>query len=255
MERLGNLLFELASEDRLKILLKLQEKPLRLTQVSEKLGLTVQETSRHLSRLSEAKLITKDTESAYLLLPFGKDLLVLLPSVEVLSKYRDYFNSHNISQLPHEFISRIGELEACAFMDDIFATLHLADKVVAEAEEYVWIIGTQVLMSTMPLLEAAIKRGATFRLILPEDLVPPPDFKPLPYIPGRIERRILKKVDVTILLSEKEARVSFPSKDGKMDPSAFSSKESPAHKWCSDLFLYYWERAIPGRPKGYPSGS
>lgn len=252
MERLGKLLFELASEDRLGILVTLQEKPVRLTQISEKLNLTVQETSRHLSRLSETKLITKDAEGMYRLLPFGKDLLLLFPGFEFLSKHREYLNSHDISRLPKEFLSRIGDLEKCTFLDDVFAALHLADNVILEAKDYVWIIGNQVLMSTVPLLEETIKRGTNFRLILPEDLVPPPGFKPLPHVPGRIERRTLKQVDVTIIMSEKEARVAFSTTDGKMDPSAFSSTELIPHKWCKDLYEHYWERAQIGGPKGYP---
>lgn len=253
MERLGNLLFELASEDRLRILVKLQEKPTRLTQISESLKLTVQETSRHLSRLSEAKLITKDPEGTYRLLPFGEDLLLLFPGFEFLSKHRDYLNTHNISRLPKEFISRIGDLEKCTFQDDVFAALHLADNVIREAKDYVWIIGNQVLMSTVSLLEETIKRGATFRLILPEDLLPPPGFKPLPYVPGKIERRTLKQVDATIIMSEKEARVAFPTADGKMDPSAFASSEPIPRTWCKDLYEYYWRNALMGQPKGYPT--
>lgn len=253
MERLGNLLFELASEDRLNILAKLQEKPTRLTQISENLKLTVQETSRHLSRLSEAKLITKDPEGTYRLLPFGEDLLKLLPGFEFLSKHRDYLNTHDISHLPKEFVTRIGELEKCTFLDDVFAALHLADNVIRGAKDYVWIIGNQVLMSTVPLLEETIKRGTTFRLMLPEDLVPPSGFKPLPYVPGRIERRTLKQVDVTIIMSEKEARVAFPTTVGKMDPSAFASADPIPQKWCKDLYEYYWKQAMIGQPKGYPT--
>ena len=253
MERLSNLFFELASEDRLMILLKLQENPTRLTQISEKLNLTVQETSRHLSRLSEAKLITKNADGMYRLLPFGQDLLHLLPGYEFFSKHRDYLNTHDLSNLPKEFLNRIGELEKCTFLDDVFAALHLADNVIREAKDYIWIIGNQVLMSTVPLLEEAIKAGATFLLILPEDLVPPPGFKPLPYVPGRIERRTKKQVNVTIIMSEKEARVAFPTIDGKMDPSAFASTEPIPHKWCKDLFEYYWRNAFRGQPKGYPT--
>jgi predicted transcriptional regulator len=255
LERLGNLLFELASEDRLLILAALQEKPARLTHISEKLKLTLQETSRHLSRLSEAKLITKDAEGMYRLLPFGGDLLQLFPGFQFLSKYRDYLNSHDISHLPPEFLTRIGDLEKCSFMDDVFAALHLADNVIREAKDYIWIIGNQVLMSTVPLLEEAIKRGVTFRLILPEGLAPPPGFKPLPYVPGRIERRTLKQIDITIIMSEKEARVAFPTIDGKMDPSAFSSTEPTPHKWCKDLYEYYWRIAQTGQPKGYPTAT
>ena len=54
-------------------------------------------------------------------------------------------------------------------------------------------------------------------------------------------------------MSEKEARFAFPTIDESMDHTGFGSTDESAHKWCSDLFLYYWERAETGRPKGYPT--
>ena len=201
-EKLSDLLFELANEDRLKILLQIQEKPQRLTQISEKLGLTVQETSRHLLRMSQAKLIVKDAEGNYHLFPYGEYVLRELSGLEFLSQNRAYFTTHSLSNLPDEYIARLGELKVCTFTDDVMVAFSKAENLIQDAQEYVWIIGNQVLMSTVPLLEEAIKKGVTFRLILPEDLIPPPGFKPLPNVPGRIERRTLKQVNVTIIMSE-----------------------------------------------------
>jgi predicted transcriptional regulator len=65
MEKFCNLLFELSHEDRLRIFFKLQKNIMKLTHLSEKPYLKVQETSRHLSRLSDAKLISKDVEGFY----------------------------------------------------------------------------------------------------------------------------------------------------------------------------------------------
>lgn len=249
---LSSLLFELANEDRLKILQVIQEKPSRLTQISEKLSLTVQETSRHLARLSDAKLIVKNSEGSYNMLPFGQYVLHQLDGLDFLSKKREYFTTHNLS-LPDEFISRIGELKVCTFTEDVMVAFSLAENLIQNAQEYVWIIGNQVLMSTLPFLEAAVKRGVQFRLMLPENLTPPPGFKPLPTMPGLIERRTLPHVEVIMTISEKEGRVGFPSVDGKLDPAAFESNDHAAHKWCKDLYSYYWGQAKTGRPTGYPT--
>jgi predicted transcriptional regulator len=86
MEKLGNLMFELAKEDRLRILIRLQEKPMKLTQISNKLQLNMQETSRHLSRLSEAELILKDSKGLYYIQPFGEEILNLMHGLEFLEK-------------------------------------------------------------------------------------------------------------------------------------------------------------------------
>jgi predicted transcriptional regulator len=252
MEKLSNLLFELANVDRLKILLEIQGKPQRLTQISEELELTVQETSRYLARLSEAKLIIKDAGGLYNLVPYGEYVIKQLSGLDFLSYHREYFAAHDLSSLPDEYIARLGELKGCSFTDDVMVAFSKAENLIAQAQEYVWIIGNQVLMSTLPILEAAVKRGAQFRLILPENLTPPPGFKPLPTIPNRVERRTLKHVDVIMTVSEKEARVGFLGANGKLDPSAFESKDAQAHKYCRDLYLHHWEKAKTGRPHGYP---
>lgn len=254
MEKLGNLMFELANEDRLRILIRLQEKPMRLTRISNKLKLNMQETSRHLSRLSEAGLVSKDTKGLYCIQPFGEEILTLMDGFEFLEKYRDYFNSHDLSELPLSFRYRIGELKTCILSKDFFTSLHLVDNVIRRAEEYLWMISDQVLVSSKPLAEEAIKNRSTkFRWILLEDLIPPPEFKPLPFIAGRMERKTLKEIDFAMVLSEKEAQLAFRGKDGKMDFRTFSVVEPLPLNWCKELYEYYWKRAKIGLPKGLES--
>ena len=248
-------MFELSNEDRLRILLKLQERGMRLTHLSDELDLTAPETFRHLSRLSEAKLIVKGVDGSYSPTPYGEHATRLLSGFKFLSKHREYFTGHTTSQLPDEFVNRIGDLLNCSFTDEVMVAFHGTETIIQEAQEYVWILSSQILMSTLPLLEAAVKRGAKFRLILPEDLTPPPGFKPIPEIPNLIERRTLKTVDAIIAMSEKRARVAFPTTDERMDHIGFGSADESSHKWCRDLFLHYWEQARPGEPEGYPPPS
>jgi len=252
METLCNLLFELSNEDRLRILLELEEKEMRLTPLSKKLNLTVQETSRHLSRLSDAKLIEKGVEGSYRPTPYGEHAMKLLSGFDFLSKHREYFTTHTTSHLPNEFVSRIGALVNCTFTDDVMVAFHTVENMIQEAQEYVWILSDQILMSTLPFLERAVKLGVEFRVILPEGLIPPPGFKPIPAITKVIKMRTLERVDVGITMSEKEAAVAFPPIDGKMDYLEFRSTDERSHKWCRDLFLYCWEGAKPGEPKGFP---
>ena len=72
---------------------------------------------------------------------------------------------------------------------------------------------------------------------------PPPQ-----YIPSiGPERRTLPTVKMRLLLNEKEALICFPLKDGRIDYAPFTSKNPEFHKWCKDLYLYYWERAKPSK--------
>jgi predicted transcriptional regulator len=58
-----------------------------------------------------------------------------------------------------------------------------------------------------------------------------------------VERKLLPKVPVIMIISEKEASISFPRLDGNIDFPAFFGTDSTFLKWITDLFLYYWERA------------
>jgi len=82
-----------------------------LSQLTAKLSATPQETSKHLMRLRNAKLIEKDSDGFFGLTAFGKIILNLVPSIKFLTQNREYFLSHDISSLPLEFIERLGELQ------------------------------------------------------------------------------------------------------------------------------------------------
>jgi len=71
MEHLCDLLFELSSGDRINIILSLREQRLRLSHVAQRLEMTVTEASRHLQRLSNIQLVSRDVEGLYGVTSFG----------------------------------------------------------------------------------------------------------------------------------------------------------------------------------------
>jgi predicted transcriptional regulator len=76
LENFNSLLFELSSHDRLDILFLLKKTQMKLSHISKKLDFTVQETSRNITRLSEAKMISKDVDGLYHLTPYGNEALI-----------------------------------------------------------------------------------------------------------------------------------------------------------------------------------
>jgi predicted transcriptional regulator len=241
LEKPCKLMFELSSSERMNLLLKLQKQKMKLSHISEKLDMTITETSRHLQRLSDAKLIQKDMDGLYGLTHFGSLALSLLSGICFISKNAQYFVEHDLSHLPLEFVERIGELSSIPpGTSDIMTSFRLSEIMLQEASEYMWIMSDQILTSTVPIIAERMKRGVEFRFIFPETIVPPPGFKPEPVA----KRRRLPKVEETILMTEKEAMFGFPDLRGKMDYALLTAKESNSHKWCSDLFLHRWENAI-----------
>jgi len=244
MEELSNFFLELAHSDRLRTLFLIEKEKLKLTQISERLDLSMQETSRHLSRLRDAQLIRKDVEGFYNLTPFGRITLSLLPGYSFILKNKDYFQNHDLSFLPPEFIKRIGELEEYEPGRGVMQVLHLAVVVMNEAKEYVWILTDQVMTPTIPMIREGYAKGIRFRILLPEHLTLPSGFqlpKPAPTSP--IEIRWLEEVKVCIMMNETLVGLCLPDSTGKTDFSTgFASRNPKFQKWCRDLFLHYWGR-------------
>ena len=252
MEPLSSLLFELSNEYRMTILTKLREEPMRLSRLSEKMGLAVQETSRHLTRLSDACLIAKDPDGQFSLTPYGAHAVMLLPGFEFLAKHGHYFMTHSLSHIPPELFGRIGELSDCMFTNEVMTMFHEGEKLIRGAQEYILVISDQILMSAVPLLHQAAERGVQLKVILPEDLNPPTDFEPWRGSAEFVGRRTIKKVDVFTTVSDKGGLVGFPMWNGVADHVGFVAMDERARRWCKDLFMVHWEQAKPGVPKGFP---
>ena len=119
MEHVAEHLFILASIDRLTLLSEIAVEKRRLSQITTKLSATPQETSKHLTRLRDAKLIEKDSDGFFSLTAFGKIIVNLIPSFRFLTQNKEYFLSHDISSLPLEFMERLGELQEGEHTDNV----------------------------------------------------------------------------------------------------------------------------------------
>jgi predicted transcriptional regulator len=241
MEKLGDLLFELSSEERMTILSNLSREPLKLSHLAQRQEMTVTETSRHLQRLSDAELILKDVEGLYKVTPYGRLVLSLIPSLGFVSENRAYFQEHDTSMLPPEFIARFGELSIFTFEEDTISNLVHHMKIFEESEEFCWSAANQFHLGSPPLVPESLKRGVEMRSILPTEVIPPPGFKP----PEGVQRRTLPGFNMVLIVSDKEAVLGLPYLNGKMDHAQYFSTDPKFLKWCRDLHLYYWDRAKP----------
>ena len=257
MKKFSSLLFELSSIDRLDILFLLNKTPLKLSHIAKKLDFTVQETSRNITRLSEAELISKDVGGAFHLTPYGEEALTLLSGFRFLFKNREYLSTHVLTELPARFRASLGVLEGYEFVNDVMIVFHNIEKMIAKAEKFVWILSNQVLASTIPYLTQAVERGNEFRLMMPKDYMPSKDVRDLVSNPAfrkasqikKLESRFLNTVDVVLCLSEKEvAALAFPNIEGKLDYTGFKSKNETVVDWAKALYAYYWEKATSQIP-------
>ena len=251
MEHLAELLFILASIDRLTLLSEIAFEKRRLSQLTSKLSATPQETSKHLTRLRNAKLVDKDSDGFFGLTAFGKIIVNLLPSIRFVTENREYFLSHDTSSLPLEFIERLGELQGNEYGVNVGAILVHLQQVVQDAEEYIWLmadhpLGRQEFVTKSEKLESS--STVTWRVIIPA--VSSIDWAELRRTvvthKGRIEYHLVEDPDdikAGIALNEKIAGLTFPSTTGKLDfNSGFRSSNPLFRKWCQDLFVFHWNK-------------
>ena len=239
LEELGELLFALSSVDRMKLLSEMSKGELRLTELSESLDATAQETSKHLARLSGAGLAERAPSGSYRLTSFGRVILQTLPSMKFVSRNRTYFSTHDISFLPSEFVMRLGELADYTFVDHVTNVLTECQHLVGLANQYfLWTIDQPLpWVSPKPIPESL-----SVRCIVQAD-ISAKGYRLAKDILGiKSEVRFAKEVRIGLAVNEKMGGIVFADLKGRIDfASGFIGYSPEFQKWCHDLFERMWE--------------
>jgi predicted transcriptional regulator len=239
-----NILFELSNENRLNILFLIKDSAISVSKISNLLDISTQETSRHVARLLDEKLVSRNSDGKYVLNGFGNTILSTINYFHFISSNRDYFSTHPIRDLDAKFVSRVHELDHCTFVPDSMTVFHRIQEMCKNAEEFVYRLTDRHLTMNYPFIQSAADRGVAFKLLEPLDYEPSPGAMILPRVVPS-ETRGLEKIPVFLAVSEKElAAVSFPLVNGGFDYHSFSSKDPHAIEWGLDVFNHYWEAAV-----------
>ena len=251
----GAIFFELASEQRLSILFKLSNQSSKLAQLAKDLDVTMQEVHRNVNRLQDSGLIRKDANGQFSLTTFGTTILQQIPTMNFLSRNKDYFSDHYLGDIPMKFVHRIGALDNSEYLEGLVAVLERWKQIYNSSREYIFGMLPQIPLELIESLLAKIKQsGIKFNYILSQqtivpkkraDLLKDAGFQDL-LKKGVVERKMVEKMPVAVILNEKEATVMFPTlKKGQavadMNSLFYSGKENVLfHEWCLDYFRYCW---------------
>lgn len=244
MQDAAGLLFELGSEDRLKILGEIGKVPLKLSQVAQHMSATIQETSRQCGRLEEAGLIERYSDGRFGLTTVGKLALSLSPAFALLSEEKDYFRSHDTSTLPLPFVERIGEISEHRQINHINDALDFQQRVVRESQSFVWFMSDQPVGHSFHQSHTHFSPNTLLRIILPKSVDTDVFQDAKRHMGSRLEIGLVDEVKVVIAMNEKVAAFTLPTLDGRSDYGrGFIGDSTNFRAWCSDLFSYYWERS------------
>jgi predicted transcriptional regulator len=237
------LMFELSHSGRLNALRLLKEKPHRLKDLSLELELTSAEVSRHLGRLSEAQLITKDGDGWYTLTPFGGIILHEISNLGFLINNISYFSKHDLSVIPEE-LHGLNSLLSCELVEGTLEIMSMVGDVSKNAKRKIWVISDQLMRSMVELNVIKANEKLDVRLIYQNDAKMPDEYRPKKGM--NLEVRLLEKVPLSMKLNEQFAGVVLPNLKRQIDYEfALVSKEKLFHRWAELLFNYFWQRAGP----------
>lgn len=253
-ENIASEFLELASEQRLGILLRLFEKKSKVSTMAKALDATVPEAYRNFARLVKAELIEKDTEGNYHLTTYGRTLCLHVPSLIFMSQNRKYFKNHDFGDLPVKFIQRIGALTSAQHIKGFVKVQECWKEIYKNANEYIFNILSEVSYSLdliEPLTEK-LKKNVKVNSIFSESAIIPKERKKVfdkidfrKFIEkGTLERRMKEDVKVVVILNEKEAGVIFPAIKGEAEMNEmFYSNDPMFHEWCLDYFKDDWQNS------------
>jgi predicted transcriptional regulator len=110
-----------SSEQRREILFYLEEEPRTIPELRSRFGIDTTHISAKLRELEEYELIAANNKT-YRLTTRGRILLnsyrPYADTVEVIGKFDSFWTSHDMSDIPGELLSRIGELRNSRYVED-----------------------------------------------------------------------------------------------------------------------------------------
>jgi len=251
-EKIVKVLFEIASEQRMNILLKLNEKSSKLSVMSKELGATTPEVKRNFDRLVKAKLIEKDSDSKFHLSVYGKTICAQVPFFVFLAENRKFFEDHNFEELPIKFIQRFGALQKREHIKGFVKVLEKWKLIHTNAESYIYNILAEVpyVSDIIDTVSSQLKNKIIIRSIISEEAITPDERKNIfekkefqKFVKnGLLGRRMKKSVSVVVLINDNECAIIFPDKNNNPDMnSMFYSSDPLFHDWCLDYFNHCWD--------------
>jgi predicted transcriptional regulator len=239
-EGVDRLFFELASESRLSILREISRQKRKMREIARTLDLSTTDAFRQLQRLSDALLVEKQTDGSYEITQYGLLVLKFSNSLELLFKHKTFFSSHDFKRIPSQFLDRIGELSKAEFSPDIMASINVVQRIIREADQYMWAAASEQPLSIRPILAESIPRGVKYKFLFHKQYIPT-----APIFPGMersVEWRAIEGIPVNVVISEKEAGISFCLRDGRTDYGGFFGKDPTFVNWVREVFQYYWDK-------------
>ncbi|MFL6478529.1 MAG: helix-turn-helix transcriptional regulator [Nitrososphaera sp.] len=259
--------FELGSAQRLAILYKISSMKCNLARLSNDLGCTMPEIRRNIIRLTSSGMVDRESDGTFILTTFGKTILEQIPTLDFLSRNKEYFSDHTFSPLPLKFIRRIGSLSNSKLVSGLVSVDEQLNDIYNRSQRFVFAMIPEVPIDLIESIASRLKKieNTDFRFgyILPTHAVVPKRRK---YLleelgfdellrKGIVERKMVNTLLTGVVLNDEQACVMFPriQRNNKIEidmNSMFYGVDPDFHEWCLDYYRYIWHNARSFDEKG-----
>jgi predicted transcriptional regulator len=252
--------FELGSAQRIALIFKIAESKCNLAKLSRDLDSTMPEVRRNIIRLTNSRFIEREYDGKFVLTTFGKTILEQIPTLDFLSRNKDYFSDHIFSPLPSKFRSRIGSLSNSILISGFVSVNECLKDIYDKSQRYAYAMIPEVPLDLIGSIAARLKKAENkdfkFSYMLPTHAVVPRRRRDLLEAlgfdellkNGTVERRMVNSLLVGVVLNDKQASIIFPriQRNNKIEidmTSMFYSDDPDFHEWCLDYYRYIWHNA------------
>lgn len=252
-EQIADNFLEISSEQRLNIILHLNERPWNMSALAKKLNVTVPEIHRNFGRLQKVGFVIKNSNGDYQTTSVGRVICQQIPTFSFLIKNKKYFDSHDFSFLPEKFIQRFGSLDGAQMINGYVKVTEQWKDIYKNSQKYIYNILIEIPYNQdlLKIIEERLRSGITIRSIFSELAIVPKERKEMLARfdfskftkDGKIERKMIKDTKIAIILNESEAGLSFPGLEEADMSKMLYSKDNQFHEWCLDYFKENWENA------------
>ena len=266
-ENTASTFFELGSAQRIAIMFKIAESKCNLARLSKDLDSTMPEVRRNLVRLTNSGFIERESDGTFVLTTFGKTIIEQIPTLDFLSRNKDYFSDHTFSPLPLKFRRRIGSLSNSMLISGLVSVEERLKDIYDNSQEYAYAMLPEVPLDLIECIVGRLKKAGNkdfrFSYILPTHAIVPKRRRELLDAlrfdelvkNGTVERRMVNSLLIGVALNDKQACVMFPriQRNNKIEidmNSMLYSDNPDFHEWCLDYYRYSWHNARSFEERG-----
>ena len=246
-------ILELASEQRLEIIIQLSKQKTRLTEMAQIVDATKPEIHRNFERMTKSGIIQKDNQGYYSLTTIGKALSSQIPLIEFISKNKTALQIHHMDGMPEKFIQRLGALNESQNIKGMVKVLDVWKQIYQNSDSFIYDILNEIPYSSdfvEPLL-ARVGKGIHVKSIFSHNVIASKERKKI-YVQkfrkliseGKIERKMKVQIPALLVMNEKEACLILQNSNNEYDLGfALYSQDKAFVEWCLDYFLDSWNKS------------